>query len=171
MSILQTQPLDWLGNNPGLVLAILGAALAALLAGMGSAKGVGIVGEAASGLISEDPEKFGSALILQALPGTQGIYGLLIAFVILLNTGVINGTAFQTTMEISKGFAYLSASLPIALVGYFSAIAQGRVAAAAIGIIAKKSEEVSKGITFSAMVETYAVLALLASFLMVNGIK
>lgn len=171
MSILQTQPLEWLGSNPGLVLAILGAALAALLAGMGSAKGVGIVGEAASGLISEDPEKFGQSLVLQALPGTQGIYGLLIAFVILLNTGVINGTAFQTTLEISKGFSYLMASLPIALVGYFSAIAQGRVAAAAIGIIAKKPEEVSKGITFSAMVETYAVLALLASFLMVNGIK
>lgn len=169
--MIMTQTLDWLGSNPGIVLAVLGAALAALLAGMGSARGVGIVGEAASGLISEDPEKFGQALVLQALPGTQGIYGLLIAFVILLNTGVINGTAFTQTLEISKGFAYLMASLPIAFVGYFSAVYQGRVAASAIGIIAKKPEEVSKGITFSAMVETYAVLALLASFLMVNGIK
>ena len=149
----------------------MGAALAALLAGMGSAKGVGIVGEAASGLISEDPEKFGQSLVLQALPGTQGIYGLLIAFVILLNTGVIDGSAFNTTLDISKGFCYLMASLPIAFVGYFSAIHQGKVAASAIGIIAKKPEEVSKGITFSAMVETYAVLALLASFLIVNGIK
>lgn len=163
--------MNWLGSNPGLVLAILGAALAALLAGMGSAKGVGIVGEAASGLISEDPEKFGQSLVLQALPGTQGIYGLLIAFVILLNTGVIDGSAFSNTLEVSKGFSYLFASLPIAFVGYFSAVCQGKVAAAAIGIIAKKPEEVSKGITFSAMVETYAVLALLASFLMVNGIK
>jgi V/A-type H+-transporting ATPase subunit K len=163
--------MQWLGDNPGLVLAILGAAVAAFLAGTGSAIGVGITGEAAAGLISEEPEKFGQTLVLQALPGTQGIYGLLIAFVILLNTGLISGAAFTTTLSISKGFLYFISGLPIGIVGLTSGISQGKAAAAGIGIVAKKPEELSKAITYAAMVETYAVLALLASFLIVNSIK
>lgn len=153
----------------GNVLAMIGAALAVLLAGAGSAKGVGIVGEAAAGLVTEDPGKFGQALLLQALPGTQGIYGLLTAFVILNKIGIVGGAS--VTLTTIQGFLFLAAALPIALVGYFSAIAQGRAAAAGVGIIAKRPEELAKGITFAAMVETYAVLALLASILMVFGIK
>lgn len=153
----------------GNFLAMLGAALAVLLAGAGSAKGVGIVGEAAAGVVTEDPGKFGQTLLLQALPGTQGIYGLLTAFVILVRIGVVGGGAVQLTTV--QGFYFLAASLPIALVGYFSAIAQGRAAAAGVGIVAKRPEELAKGITYAAMVETYAVLALLASILMVFGIK
>lgn len=162
--------MEWIASLfNGNVLAMIGAALAVLFAGSGSAKGVGIVGEAAAGLVTEDPGKFGQALLLQALPGTQGIYGLLTAFVILNRVGIVGGTMKQlTTIE---GFLFLAAALPIALVGYFSAIAQGRAAAAGIGIIAKRPEELAKGITFAAMVETYAVLALLASILMVFGIK
>lgn len=152
----------------GNVLAVIGAALAVLIAGLGSAKGVGMVGEAAAGLITEDPEKFGQALLLQALPGTQGIYGLLTAFVILNRIGIVGGAAI--TLTTAQGFLFFFAALPIAIVGYFSAIAQARAAVAGIGIIAKRPEELAKGITFSAMVETYAVLALLASILMVFGI-
>lgn len=153
----------------GNVLAMIGAALAVLLAGMGSARGVGIVGEAAAGLVTEDPSKFGQALLLQALPGTQGIYGLLTAFVILNKVGIVGGTMKELTTV--QGFLFLAAALPVALVGYFSAVFQGRAAAAGIGIIAKRPEELAKGITFAAMVETYAVLALLASILMVFGIN
>jgi len=153
----------------GNFLAMLGAALAVLLAGAGSAKGVGIVGEAAAGVVTEDPGKFGQTLLLQALPGTQGIYGLLTAFVILVMIGVVGCGAVQLTTV--QGFYFLAASLPIALVGYFSAIAQGRAAAAGVGIVAKRPEELAKGITYAAMVESYAVLALLASILMVFGIK
>jgi len=152
----------------GTFLAILGAALAVLLAGSGSAKGVGIAGEAASGLISENPERFGQAILLQALPGTQGIYGLLTAFMILNKIGLLSGHIVVSSLE---GAALFASALPIAIVGYLSAIAQGRVSAAAIGIIAKKPEDLAKGITFAAMVETYAVLALLASILAINGIK
>ena len=104
------------GNN----LALLGAALAAALAGMGSAKGVGLVGEAASGLLSEDPSKFGKALILQALPGTQGIYGLITAFLIIFKMGVLSGEPLALT--VGQGAYFLMASLPIAIVGYYSAI-------------------------------------------------
>ncbi|MGE4282611.1 MAG: V-type ATP synthase subunit K, partial [Clostridia bacterium] len=135
----------------------------------GSAKGVGIVGEAAAGVVTEDPSKFGQALLLQALPGTQGIYGLLTAFVILNKIGVVGGTMQNLTTQ--QGFYFLVAALPIAFVGLYSGIAQGRAAAAGIGIIAKRPEELAKGITFAAMVETYAVLALLASILMVFGIN
>ena len=113
--------------------ASVGAALAAGLAGWGSAKGVGIVGQASTGLLTEDPGKFGKALILQALPGTQGIYGLITAFIILFKIGIL-GTPVQLT--VAQGGYFLMASLPIAIVGYFSAIHQGRVAAAGIHLIA-----------------------------------
>ncbi len=161
---------DWISNLfSGNFLALAGAALAVILAGMGSAKSVGFVGEAAAGLITEDPKKFGQALLLQALPGTQGIYGLLTAFVILNRVGIVGGNYVELTFQ--QGFLFFAASLPIAIVGYFSAISQGRAAAAGVGIIAKRPEELAKGIMFAAMVETYAVLALLASILMVMGIK
>lgn len=161
--------MDWLSTIfNGQALAMLGAALAAGLAGMGSAKGVGIVGETAAGVVTEDPGKFGQTLLLQALPGTQGIYGLLIAFLIMTKIGIL-GTPVELTTQ--QGFYILMSSLPVALVGYFSAISQGRVAASGVMIIAKKPEEIAKGMIFAAIVETYAVLALLVSFLMLNGIK
>ena len=149
------------GNN----LALLGAALAAILAGMGSAKGVGLVGEAASGLLAEDPSKFGKTLILQALPGTQGIYGLITAFLIIFKLGILSGAPIVLTVE--QGAYYLVAGLPIAIVGFFSAIKQGRVAASGISLLAKRPKEVGKAITSAALVETYAIFAVLVSLLMV----
>lgn len=153
------------GNN----LALLGAGLAAALAGMGSAKGVGIVGEAGAGLLSEDPSKFGKALILQALPGTQGIYGLITAFIVLLKMGIFSGA--PVTLTVTQGAYFLMVSLPIALVGYFSAIRQGRVAAAGISLLAKRPNEVGKAITSAALVETYAIFALLVSLLPILFVK
>ncbi len=153
----------------GIGLALLGAALAAGLSGIGSAKGVGIVGEAAAGVITEDPSKFGQTLLLQALPGTQGLYGLLIAFLVLQKIGFFGGEGLiMISAEI--GAYIFAACLPIAIVGLYSAISQGRAAAAGVSIIAKRPEEVSKAMIYAAMVETYAVLALLISFLMLNGI-
>lgn len=158
--------MDFLDGN---IIALAGAVIAALVAGLGSAKGVGMAGEAAAGVVSEDPDKFGQTLLLQALPGTQGIYGVLVAFVILTKIGVVGGTPVQ--LSIQQGIMFLIASLPVGIVGYFSAIAQARASVAGIGIVAKRPEEVAKGITYAAMVETYAVLALLVSILMVFGIK
>ena len=147
------------GNN----LALLGAGLAATFAGMGSAKGVGLVGEAGAGLLTEDPSKFGKALILQALPGTQGIYGLITAFIIIMKLGIFGGSPAELT--VAQGGYFLMVSLPITIVGYFSAIKQGRVAAAGINLIAKRPNEVGKAITSAALVETYAIFALLVSLL------
>ncbi len=151
----------------GTGLALLGAALAMGLAGTGSAKGVGIAGEAAAGVLTEDPEKFGQTLLLQALPGTQGIYGMIIAFLILIKTEALSGAA---NLTIEQGLMYLMCALPIAIAGLFSGISQGRAAAASIGIIAKRPEELGKAMMYPALVETYAVLALLISFLMWMGI-
>ena len=112
-------------------LALLGAALAAILSGIGSAKGVAIVGQAASGLLSEDPSLFGKTLILQALPGSQGIYGLITSVLILFKIGIL-GTPVDLT--VSQGFYFFMVSLPIAVVGLISAVHQGRVAAAGINV-------------------------------------
>ena len=154
-----------LNSIGGIALAILGAALAAILSGMGSAKGVGIVGEAGSGVISEDPSKFGKILILEILPGTQGLYGFLAAFMIMNKMA-----ALGAGMTLEQGFGLLFASLPIALVGYFSGIAQGRVAASGCGVVAKKPDQNGKAIILAAMVETYAVLALLISILLIGKV-
>lgn len=153
----------------GQVIALIGAALAVALPGIGSARGVGLVGESASGLITEDPSKFGQSLILQALPGTQGIYGFLAGFLTIQKIGLLSGTLLDITPF--QGWLIFASCMPIAIVGLMSAIYQGRVAAAAIGIISKRPEEVAKGITFAAMVETYAVLSLLATILMLFGIR
>lgn len=160
--------LDIINANVGLYLAFFGSAIAAGLAGCGSAIGVGIVGQAAAGVVTEDPSKFGRTLLLQALPGTQGIYGLLIAFLIWTKIGVF-GTLIEITTQ--QGLMLLFAGMPVGFVGLISAIYQGKAAAAGCNIIAKRPEELAKGMVFAAMVETYAVLSLLASFLMLNGIK
>ena len=152
----------------GPILAAAGAALAAGLAGSGSALGVGIAGEAAAGMLAENPDRFGTVLVLQLLPGTQGIYGLLIAFVIANSAGLLGGAPSVT---MTQGFQYLCAGLPIAIGGLISAIAQGKTAAAGIGLVAKNPEEQGKAIILTVMVETYAVLSLLISFLLVNGVK
>ncbi|MBQ9531764.1 MAG: V-type ATP synthase subunit K [Eubacterium sp.] len=151
--------------NLGLALAIIGAALAALLSGMGSARGVGIVGEAAAGLISEDPSKFTKVLILQILPGTQGLYGFITAIMVMIKIQLLSGAPVALTT--AQGFQVLAACLPMAIVGYFSAIAQARVAASGVSVVAKKPEQQSKAMVLSAMVETYAVLALLISLLII----
>lgn len=153
----------------GQFLSLLGAALAVLLAGIGSAIGVGIAGQAAAGVVTEDPGKFGQTLLLQALPGTQGIYGLLTGFVIMQKIGIIGGNIAEISTV--SGLLIFAAAMPIAFVGLMSAIYQGKASAAGMGIVAKRPEELAKGITYAAMVETYAVLALLASILMIFGIN
>lgn len=155
-------------SDLGLVLAITGAVLAAALASIGSAIGVGLVGQAAAGLVSHDPSKFSKALVLQLLPGTQGLYGLLVSVLLLTNIGVIGGTPAELT--VGQGLMYLVASLPIAFGGLLSAIYQGKSAVAGIGIIAKKPEESGKAIIMAAMVEFYAILSLLVSILVVSNL-
>ncbi len=152
----------------GIVYALLGAAIAVLLSGAGSAIGVGIAGQAASGVVTEDPGKFVKVLIMQLLPGTQGLYGLIIGFITLAKVGLLGGTA--AAISPATGLLVLAACLPIGVVGLISGIYQGKTSAASIGIVAKRPEQFGKAMLFPAMVETYAILALLISFLAVNAV-
>lgn len=152
----------------GIALAILGASLAVALSGTGSAMGLSYVGRAAAGLISEEPEKFGKALLLQVLPGTQGIYGFLAAVLVLQKIGIFEGETLAVAGEV--GWQIFFACLPIAIAGLTSGALQGQVSVAGISTLAKKPEEVGKAIILSAMVETYAVISLLATILILNGI-
>ncbi|MCR5181671.1 MAG: V-type ATP synthase subunit K [Clostridia bacterium] len=143
-------------------LALLGAAIAAC-AGCGSGMGVGIAGQAAAGVVAGDPKKFGRSLILQALPGTQGIYGVVIAFLIMVKTGFLGGAMLDLT--VAQGWYYLAAGVPIGVVGFASGIGQGRAAASALQLMAKRPDQMSKGIIYTVMVETYAILAFVVSIL------
>lgn len=158
--------MNWL-EFIGTGLAFLGAALAVGCACAGSAKGVGLVGEAGAGVLSQDPGKFSQILILQVLPGTQGLYGLVIWFFALMKMGFFAGTL--GTLDFATGLSFFAACLPMAIGGYLSAISQGRVAASGVSLIAKRPGEMSKGIIMAIMVEFYAILSLLASFLMLNS--
>ena len=130
-------------------MALIGALTAALMAGIGSARAVGMVGEAAAGVVSQDPGKFSKVLILQLLPGTQGLYGLLTAVLALSQTGFLGGDPLALTL--AEGLCYLAACLPV-------------------GLVAQKPDQNGKAITMAAMVETYAILALLITILALTSL-
>ena len=148
----------------GIGLAFLGAALAVGLSCIGSAKGTGMAGEAATGILSENPEHFSKCLILQVIPGTQGLYGLVIWFFALYTMGAFSGGIQE--LSITQGLTIFVSCLPMAMGGWRSAIYQGRVAAASINIVAKQPNDWSKGIILCVIVEFYAILSLLASILL-----
>lgn len=155
----------------GTVFALLGVAIAVVFSGIGSSKGVGMASEAAAGVVTDDPSKFGKLLVLQLLPGTQGLYGLIVGVMVLLNIGVLGGATIEATeLGTSMGLGYLAACIPIGFGGLFSAMYQGRVAVAGVSIVAKKPQESSKAIVSASLVELYALLAFITSFLMVINV-
>ena len=156
-------------NMLGLVLAILGSASCVILGGIGSIIGVAKAGQAGSGVVSEEPEKFGKVLLLQALPSTQGIYGFIGTFWVIIKLGLLAGKIPMLSWQ--TGLAILLASLPVGINGLFSGILQGKVSVSGMNIVSKQAQEAGKGIIMSAMVETYAVFGLLATILLVQGIK
>lgn len=147
----------------GLVMALMGAAIAASLAGAGSAFGVAIAGKASAGVLAEKPELYGKTLLLQALPGTQGIYGFLVAVLILVKIGLLGGE--PVTLTALDGFAYLAAGIPVGITGITSGLYQGKAAAASILMTAKDPSLSTRGMIMTALVETYAILGLLVSIL------
>lgn len=145
----------------GTFLAMLGAAFAVLFAGIGSAIGVSKAGSAAAAVTAEDESKFSKVLLLQLLPATQGVYGLIIAFFVFMQIGLFGGAIAGLSLE--AGLAIFASCMPIAIVGLMSAVYQGKVAVSAIGAVAKKTSTFGKGMTMVAMVETYAIFALAIS--------
>ncbi len=148
----------------GVGFAVLGAIGAVMFGGVGSAKGIAIAGAQAGGVLSEKPELFGKLLVMIALPGTQGFYAFICAIMIAQRTGLVAG---RVTCTWTEGLALMAIGLGMGVVEWHSAISQGQASAAAIAMTAKKPEESGRAILLPAMVETYAVLALLASILLI----
>lgn len=153
----------------GLAIALLGAACATFLCGIGSVLGIQQCGRAAAGVTAEKPELFGKMLVLQILPGTQGLYGFLITILVLVQIGALSGNPVDLT--VAQGWQVFMTCMPIAISGLVSAIFQGRVAASGILMTAKRPETSGKGITMAVLIETYAILALIVSILMLFGLK
>jgi len=148
----------------GVSLAMIGAGLAIGVAAVGSGLGIGIAGAAAAGSVAEDKNNFKNSLILELLPQTQVIYGLIVAFLIMYFTGIIGGG----TAEVSEqaGYVAIGAGLAIGLAG-LSAIGQGITCAGGIGAVAKDNSLLTQNIVFGAMSEIAAVFGLAVAILMI----
>ncbi len=147
----------------GVVMGGLGIAIAVIISGIGSALGVGRAGEAAAAIVVEEPEKFGKSLVLQLLPGTQGLYGFVIGLMML--------GSLSPDMSLSQGLYMVMAALPVGFVGLLSANYQSKVSVAGLNILAKNEAEQAKGIVYAVMVETYAILAFIISLMLFNGVQ
>ena len=156
--------MNFFADFGGLAIGFLGAGIACALCCAGSARGCGVAGEAGTALLCEDPSAFGKVMILQVIPGTQGLYGLVVWFFAILQMGVFSGTAADLT--VAEGLRVAAACLPMATGAAISAPAQGRVAATAINLMAKRPNDWAKGIILCGIVEFYAILSLLASVLL-----
>ncbi len=152
----------------GLTIALLGCVMAVLPAGIGSALGIRLAAEVANGVLAEDPKKFGNLFILVALPGTQGFYGFLGAFLGMMKLGVLGQL---TPITFWQGWQIFGACLPVGIAGLITAIWQGKVCAAGAELVAKRPTESTKAVIFGALVETYAVLGLLATIFLQMGVK
>ncbi len=156
----------------GFAIAVSGGALAAGLAAAGSSIGVGLAGEMAGGVLSEDPDKFGPMLILQALPATQSIYGLVVAILVMVKLQILGGANPLYDLELGKGLAVFGACIPAMLGELLSAIWQGKSSVASMGVVAKKPEAFGKSVILPAMVETFGLFALIATILiLIVGIQ
>jgi len=152
----------------GMGLVFAGAVISAIFGFAGSAIGMGYAGQAGAGVASEKPELFGKILLMQALPGSQGIYGLVGAFLILNFSGILGGGG--ESISVATGLLYLMAGLPIGIAGLFSGIFQGMVSASGILMIAKDESLTAKAMILSAMVETWAIFGVLISFILLTSI-
>ena len=154
---------DFIQNYGGDLLAILGATIASVLAGIGSTKGVYMAGEAGAGVLTEEPGRFGAVMVLQALPSTQAIYGFVIAFLTLQK---VTGTP----LPVVDGLSLFIASLPVGIIGLVSGVLQGKVATAGIHMVAKRADGMVRGIILALMVEMFAIIGFIISILMLGKV-
>lgn len=153
--------MDLTALSTGLTFA--GAGLAVGMGCAGSAKGIGTAAQAAAGVLSEKPHLFGRMLVLLALPGTQGFYGFIMMMMIVTNTGL--------PATINTGISLFFMGFGVGLALLMSAIWQGQASAAAIGLVARRESDFGRSLILPAMVETYAVVGLLAGILALNFIR
>ncbi len=152
--------------STGAYLAAIGAGLAVGIAGMGAGIGVGITGATGAGTVAEKPKMFGKSIVFQALPQTQAIYGLLIAILILMSTGLLTGSG-SDDVPISIGLVAIGCGLAVGLAG-LSAIGQGIAAGSGISATADNPKMFGRGIVFSVLPETQAIYGLLVAILLMH---
>ncbi|PIR52936.1 hypothetical protein COU76_04130 [Candidatus Peregrinibacteria bacterium CG10_big_fil_rev_8_21_14_0_10_49_10] len=153
----------------GVMLAYFGAALSTFLAGLGSVLGVSMVGQAGAGLLTEKPELAGKVITLEVLPGSQGLYGMVISLLFIFGyQPVISG---EVAISTSQGFILFAAFLPVAICCLTSGPYQAKVCSAGMHMLAKDDKLTGRVITMAALVETYALLGFLISFFLLNSFK
>jgi V/A-type H+-transporting ATPase subunit K len=152
----------------GFAIALLGGAMTAGLAAYGSSVGVGLAGEMAGGVISEDPDRFGLMLILQALPATQAIYGLVVAILVMLKLNALGGDGAVLQLGLQPGLAVFAACVPAMFGELISPIWQGKVAVASMGAVAKKPDTFGRALILPVMVETFGLFALIATLIILQ---
>ena len=146
----------------GNVYAIIGAALAVIVSGIGSAIGVGRAGQASSALLSKQPDKFGTTMILQVMPSTQGLYGFVVAFMMLIK---LNAFGEMVSLTEAQGWIMFAYCMPIAIVGLVSAIMQGNVAIGCINLVGKQENQIGHAIPMLVLVEIFAIFSFIVSIL------
>ncbi len=149
--------------NWGPVLAFAGVTLAGALGAAGSAIGCGKAGEATASVTGEKPELFIKMLILQALPGSQVIYGFVIAALVLFSGNI-------GSYDIAQGAMVMFAGLTVGSAAFISGIFQSRVIVSGAQAVAKDANQLVNVIVFAAVVETFAIFGFLISFLMIQNI-
>lgn len=148
-------------------VAAIGAGLSIGLAAF-SAIGQGITCSASIGVVSENKDMFGKAIVFSVISETQAVYGLLIAIIICVFSGILPSDPTKLT-DTPSGIALIGAGLAVGAAG-LSAIGQGITAAGGVGATAKNPETFGKSIIFAVFSETFAILGLLTSLLIINGI-
>ncbi len=148
--------------NTGFGWAMIGGAAAMMLGCIGSARGIRVAAGQAAGVMSEKPDLFGKLLILMALPGTQGFYGFIVTIMVLLRCEVFANDVAVTPVA---GLAMMALGIGAGAAMMKSAVYQGETSAACINMVARRPEQSGKAILMPALVETYAVVALLAAIL------
>jgi V/A-type H+-transporting ATPase subunit K len=158
--------MDTFAGLLGIHWALLGAAVAVIGGGIGSAMGITYIANVASGIITEDPDKFGPLIPLIAIPGTQGIYGFITGVLVAFIMAPAGGWKNYANMPAIAGFMIFLACLPVAFNCCISAIYQGLTSVGAAGMVAKRREEAGRALVLPALVETYAVLSLITTIIL-----
>ena len=150
-------------ETTALVLAYVGVALMVGLAGIASAVGTSICGQAAVGAMKKNSGAFGSYMILSAIPGSQGLYGFVCYFII---------KGFLTeSMTLLQGAAIFGAGVLTGLVCLFSSYYQAKVCANGIAAIGNGHDVMGKTLILAAFPELYAILTVAATFLIANIVR
>ena len=149
-------------------LVILGCALAIGIAGISSAIGLALAGSSAIAVTAEKPNLFGKCLVLQVLPMTQSVYGLLTAILLMMGAGLLGGGEGVLVGSLA-GMGAIWIGLAVGLTG-ISAINQGMVASASISAVGRNPDVAARGIIFTVMPETIAIFGLLVGILLMTGL-